>query len=61
MSGETWAKLYVSQATPEDLIEKGEIKVSGDATEAARLIDLFDRYVPERAVVVPPGALFHNH
>jgi alkyl sulfatase BDS1-like metallo-beta-lactamase superfamily hydrolase len=61
MSGETWAKLYVSQATPEELIEKGEIKVSGDAAEAARLIDLFDRYLPERAMVVPPGALFHNH
>ena len=56
MSGETWAKLYVSQATPADLISSGEIKVTGDANEAARLIDLFDRYVPEKAVVVPPAA-----
>jgi len=56
MSGETWAKLYVSQATPEDLIASGEVTVTGDATEAARLIDLFDRYVPEKAVVVPPAA-----
>ncbi|GAG92508.1 unnamed protein product [marine sediment metagenome] len=31
MSGETWAKLYMSQATPGDLIENGEIKVTGDA------------------------------
>lgn len=56
MSGETWAKLYVSQASPEALIESGEIKVNGDPSEATRLIDLFDRYVPEKAVVVPPAA-----
>lgn len=59
MSGETWAKLYVSQATPEDLIKSGEIKVAGDAAEAARLINLFDRYVPAKAVVVPPAAFYH--
>jgi len=41
---------------PEDLIESGEIEVTGEAAEAARLIDLFDRYVPEKAVVVPPAA-----
>jgi alkyl sulfatase BDS1-like metallo-beta-lactamase superfamily hydrolase len=56
MSGETWAKLYASQGTPEDLIASGEIKVTGNATEAARLINLFDRYVPAKAVVVPPAA-----
>ncbi|MGA9436333.1 MAG: hypothetical protein WBV62_19040 [Roseobacter sp.] len=55
------AKIYVSAETPDALIEVGEIKVSGDPAEAARLIGLFDRYVPEQAVVVPPGALFHNH
>jgi len=56
MSGATWAGLYVSQATLPDLIAKGEIEVTGDAAEAARLIDLFDRYVPEKAVVVPLAA-----
>jgi Alkyl sulfatase C-terminal len=56
MSGETWAKFYVSQATPGELIDSGEIKVTGDAAEAARLIAVFDRYVPEKAVVVPPFA-----
>lgn len=61
MSGETWAKIYVSAESPNALIASGEISVTGDATEAARLIDLFDRYIPERAVVIPPGALFHNH
>ena len=44
MSGEGWAKLYLSQATPEDMIKSGDIKVTGDAAEAARLINLFDRY-----------------
>ena len=57
MSGEAWVKLYLSQATPAALIKSGEIKVKYDATEAARLLDLFDRYQPEKAVVVPP-ALF---
>jgi len=61
MAGETWAKIFVSAETPEALIASGEIEVSGDAAEAARVLDLFDRYVPERAVVVPSAALFHNH
>jgi ubiquinone biosynthesis protein UbiJ len=61
MSGETWVKLYLSQALPEDLIKKGEIKVKGDAAEAAHLINLFDRYKPEKAVVIPPAFLDHAH
>ncbi len=59
MSGETWAKLYLSAATPEDLITNGDLKVTGDSAEAARLINLFDRYLPQKAVVIPPGALDH--
>jgi alkyl sulfatase BDS1-like metallo-beta-lactamase superfamily hydrolase len=59
MSGESWARLYVSQATPEELINSGEIKVTGDPDEAARLIDLFDRYSPARAVVIPTATLDH--
>jgi len=61
MSGETWVKLYLSQALPEDLIKNGEIKVKGDAAEAARVINLFDRYQPEKAVVIPPAFLDHAH
>jgi alkyl sulfatase BDS1-like metallo-beta-lactamase superfamily hydrolase len=61
MSGKTWVKLYLSQALPEDLIKKGEIKVKGDAAEAAHLINLFDRYKPEKAVVIPPAFLDHAH
>jgi len=56
MSGETWAQIYLSQATPADLIASGDIEVTGDAAEAARVIDLFDRYVQEEAVLVPPAA-----
>jgi len=59
MSGETWARLYLSQATPEELIESGDLEITSDAGEAARLINLFDRYSPEKAVVVPSAALDH--
>jgi len=61
MSGEVWVKVYLSQALPEDLIKNGDIKVKGDAAEAARLINLFDRYKPEKAVVIPPAFLDHAH
>ena len=62
MSGETWAKLYLSQATAEDLIRSGDLKVSsGNASEAARVIGLFDRYRPEKAVVIAPAFLEHAH
>ncbi|MFQ5483201.1 MAG: alkyl sulfatase dimerization domain-containing protein [Nitrospinaceae bacterium] len=56
MSGGTWAKLYLSQNAPETLVKGGDIKVTGDAAEFARLINLFDRYSPEKAVAVPPAA-----
>ncbi len=59
MSGETWARLYLSQATPEELIESGDLEVTGDAAEAARLINLFDRYSPQEALIIPPAALGH--
>lgn len=59
MSGETWTKVYLSQGTPEELIKNGEIKVTGDSAEAARLINLFDRYLPQKAVVIPDAALDH--
>jgi len=62
MSGETWAKLYLSQATAEDVIRSGDLRVqSGDASEAARIIGLFDRYRPEKAVVIAPAFLEHAH
>jgi alkyl sulfatase BDS1-like metallo-beta-lactamase superfamily hydrolase len=60
MSGDTWAKLYVSQATPEDLIKSGDLTVTGNPAEAARLINLFDRYSPEKAVVIPQADWDHQ-
>jgi hypothetical protein len=42
-------------------MKDGEITVRGDAAEAARLINLFDRYRPEKAVVIPPSFLEHAH
>lgn len=59
MTGEIWTKIYLSLATPEDLISSGEIKVTGDSKEAARLINLFDRYIPENAIVIAPASLDH--
>jgi alkyl sulfatase BDS1-like metallo-beta-lactamase superfamily hydrolase len=60
MSEETWTRLYMSQATPEDLIKSGDLKTTGDAGETARLLNLFDRYSPEKAVVIPPAAWDHQ-
>ena len=60
-SVESWAKLYLSQATPEEMIKNGDIAVTGDAKEAARLINLFDRYSPQKAVVIPPTSLVQDH
>jgi alkyl sulfatase BDS1-like metallo-beta-lactamase superfamily hydrolase len=59
MSAEAWVKLYLSLATPEELIKSGDVKVTGDTAEAARLINLFDRYVPAKAVVIPTAAFHH--
>jgi hypothetical protein len=61
MSGESWAKLYLSQTTPEEMIKSGDIKVTGDSAEAAHLINLFDRYLPQQAVVIPPAILIQEH
>ena len=52
--------LYMSRAMPEELIESGDLKTTGDAGETARLLNLFDRYSPEKAVVIPPAAWDHR-
>ncbi len=62
MSPETWAKLYLSGADIGDLIAGGDVEaVAGSAGEAAALIDLFDRYSPRKALVVPPATLAQDH
>jgi len=55
LSGEAWAKLYLSTATLQELVEAGEVEVRrGSAAEAARVLDLFDKFRPEKAVLVRP-------
>lgn len=55
LSGETWAKLYLSQATVTELVKSKEIEMKrGTAEEAKHLIGLFDKYRPEKAVLVAP-------
>jgi len=62
LSGEAWAKAYLSAVPIDDLIKGGDIVVAaGDAAEAARALNLFDRYDPGRAVVVPPTTLVQGH
>jgi alkyl sulfatase BDS1-like metallo-beta-lactamase superfamily hydrolase len=62
LSGEAWAKVYLSAATTEALIKDGEIIVNeGDPAEAARVLDLFDRYDPSRAIVIPSATMVQDH
>jgi alkyl sulfatase BDS1-like metallo-beta-lactamase superfamily hydrolase len=62
LSPEAWAKVYLSAEPVDALIEAGDITVAGgDAAEAARVLDVFDRYDPEQAVVVPPSTLVQGH
>ncbi len=53
MSAESWAAIYLSQVTAEEIVKNADIKVEGDKEEFARIISLFDRYSPEKAVVIP--------
>jgi linear primary-alkylsulfatase len=55
LSGEAWAKLYLSRATLPDLVESGEVEVRrGTVEQADKVIGLFDRYDPEKAVLIRP-------
>lgn len=55
LSGEAWVKLYLSQATAQELVKSKEIKMKqGSAEEAQHLIGLFDKYRPEKALLVAP-------
>jgi len=55
LSGEAWVKLYLSQATVQELVKSREIEMKrGSAEEANLLVGLFDKYRPEKAVLVAP-------
>jgi alkyl sulfatase BDS1-like metallo-beta-lactamase superfamily hydrolase len=55
LAGEAWAKLYLSQTTISELVAGGEVEMrKGSLEEAVALFDLFDRYKPEKAVLVAP-------
>ena len=55
LSGETWSKLFLSQAIVQELVKSKEIKMlKGSTEEANKLINLFDKYRPEKAVLVAP-------
>lgn len=58
LSGEAWAKIHLSAERTATLIQGDDIPVAaGDVSEASRVLDLFDRYERERAVVVLPKTL----
>ena len=58
----TWAKIYLSTESIESMIKKKEIIVTkGDSAEAARVLNLFDKYDRTRAVVIPPASLIHDN
>jgi alkyl sulfatase BDS1-like metallo-beta-lactamase superfamily hydrolase len=55
LSGEAWAKLVLSQATVRELAESKEIEIEkGTVQEADNLINLFDKYRPEKSLLVAP-------
>lgn len=62
LSAEAWAKVYLSAEPIDKMIKAGEITVAtGDATEAARVLNLFDRYDKSRAVVIPSALMCQDH
>jgi hypothetical protein len=62
LSLEAWAKVYLSAAPVDELIKSGDITLkAGDAAQAARVLNSFDRYDPARAVVIPSASMVHDH
>jgi len=55
LSGETWVRLYLSQASVHDLMESRELEIGrGTTEEANELMSMFDKHQPEKAVLVAP-------
>ena len=55
LSRESWTKLYLNQATIAQLAGTNELKVTGDAAACDRVLDLFDKFEPEKNTLVPSG------
>jgi alkyl sulfatase BDS1-like metallo-beta-lactamase superfamily hydrolase len=53
LTRETWAKLYLSEATVRQLAASGEAKVTGDVAACDRVLDLFDKLDPVKNTLVP--------
>jgi len=54
MSGDTWAKIYLTQASLEALVKTGDIKVKGDLGAAIKTFNAFDKILPHTNLVIPP-------
>ena len=53
LSGESWAKLYLNRVSVEDLLNAGDIEIKrGTSEEVALIFNMFDKYRPEKAVLV---------
>jgi alkyl sulfatase BDS1-like metallo-beta-lactamase superfamily hydrolase len=62
LSGEAWARIYLSAEPMGRLLQGDDIAVTkGDRAEAAKVLAVFDRYSPERAVVIPPTTMVQDH
>jgi alkyl sulfatase BDS1-like metallo-beta-lactamase superfamily hydrolase len=55
LDSETWAALYLSSIDLAEAAADGKVKLTkGNATELAKLFDLFDKFVPTRNYKIPP-------
>jgi alkyl sulfatase BDS1-like metallo-beta-lactamase superfamily hydrolase len=55
LTRETWAKLYLNQATVVQLAGAGALQVMGDAAACDRVLDLFDQFEVAKNTLIPPG------
>jgi alkyl sulfatase BDS1-like metallo-beta-lactamase superfamily hydrolase len=55
LTREVWAKLYLNQATVEQLADARAMKVTGDAAACNGVLDLFDKFDPAKNTLIPTG------
>lgn len=54
LSAQDWHALYLNATTVNELVNAGKATVSGEVSEADRLINMFDRFDAASAVIIPP-------